>query len=128
MIRFLVKLLLFLFVVFVIISFFIEPPSNHHSSPQSSDKTTTSDVMIAFKEALTDLGKFCDRNIEVCKVGKSFLSSLSERARYGARAAYEYFGRLLDDKEKNIAAPSKVLPKIEDKSSYKNGSINITLK
>lgn len=99
MIRFLIKLLLFLFFVFVIISFFVAKPSNHHSSTsKNSETTTTSDVIIAFKEALNDLGAFCDRNIEACKVGKSFLSSLGERARYGARAAYEYLGRILEDK------------------------------
>lgn len=111
MIRFLIKLLLFLFVVFVIISFFVAKPSNNHSSTQKNSETTTSDVVIAFKEALNDLGKFCDRNIEACKVGKSFLSSLGERAYYGARATYEYLGQILDNKNKT--APSDVTPKTE---------------
>ncbi|WP_208440392.1 DUF5330 domain-containing protein [Bartonella raoultii] len=111
MIRFLVKLSLFLFVVFVIISFFVAKPSNDHSSSKKNSETTTSDVVIAFKEALNDLGKFCDRNIEACKVGKSFFSSLGERASYGARAAYEYLGGILDNK--NTTAPSDVTPKVE---------------
>lgn len=112
MIRFLIKLLLFLFVVFVIISFFVAKPSNNHSStPQNSETTTTSDMVIAFKEALNDVGKFCDRNIEACKVGKSFLSSLGERAYYGAKATYEYLGRILDDKNKT--ASSDMTPKTE---------------
>lgn len=111
MIRFLIKLLLFLFIVFVIISFFVAKPSNNHSSTQKNSETTTSDVVIAFKEALNDLGKFCDRNIEACKVGKSFLSSLGQRAYYGARATYEYFGQILDNKNKT--APLDVTPKTE---------------
>ncbi|WP_273756552.1 DUF5330 domain-containing protein [Bartonella sp. MM73XJBT] len=111
MIRFLIKLLLFLFVVFVIISFFVAKPSNNHSSTQKNSETTTSDVVIAFKEAFKDLRKFCDRNIEACKVGKSFLSSLGERAYYGARATYEYLGGILDNKNK--IAPSDVTPKTE---------------
>ncbi|WP_208437844.1 DUF5330 domain-containing protein [Bartonella taylorii] len=110
MIRFLIKLLLFLFFVFVIISFFVAKPSNHHSSTQTNSEATTSDMIIAFKEALNDLGAFCDRNIEACKVGKSFLSSLGERARYGARAAYEYLGRILENK--NMAAPPDVTPNV----------------
>ncbi|GAA4660234.1 hypothetical protein GCM10023262_04980 [Bartonella pachyuromydis] len=68
-------------------------------------------MVIAFKEALNDVGKFCDRNIEACKVGKSFLSSLGERAHYGARATYEYLGRILDNKNK--PASSDILPNME---------------
>ncbi len=95
MIRFLIKLSFFLFFIFVIISFFVANPSSEHSSRPKNNEATTSDVIIAFKEALNDLGAFCDRNIETCKVGKSFLSSLGERAYYGARVAYEYLGNIL---------------------------------
>ncbi|WP_375647213.1 DUF5330 domain-containing protein [Bartonella sp. CR84HXZ] len=95
MIRFLIKLSFFLFFIFVIISFFVANPSSDYSSSPKNNETTTSDVIRSFKEALNDLGAFCDRNIETCKVGKSFLSSLGERAYYGARAAYEYLGNIL---------------------------------
>ncbi|MCZ2158479.1 DUF5330 domain-containing protein [Bartonella sp. 220] len=115
MIRFLIKLFFFLFFVFVIISFFVEKPSNNYSFSQKDHETITSDVIIAFKEALSDLGTFCDRNIEACKVGKSFLSSLGERAYYGARAAYEYFGRILGDK--NMATSPKITSKREAQES-----------
>lgn len=111
MIRFLIKLLLFLFVIFVIISFFVAKPSNNHSSITENSEATTRDVIIAFKETLNDLGKFCERNTETCKVGKSFLNSLGERAYYGARTAYEYLGRILDNKNKE--APLDVTPKTE---------------
>ncbi|WP_019224045.1 DUF5330 domain-containing protein [Bartonella rattaustraliani] len=107
MIRFLIKLSFFLFVVFVIVSLFVErPSSNHFSSPRES--TTTSDVIIALKETLNDLGTFCDRNVESCKIGRSFLSSLSERAYYGARVAYEYLGRILSNK--NMEESQNVTP------------------
>ncbi len=98
MIRFLIKLSFFLFFIFVIVSFFVADPSSNHSSIPQNNETTTSDVIVAFKEALNDLGAFCDRNIKTCKVGKSFLSSLGERAYYGARAAYEYLGNILGNK------------------------------
>ncbi|WP_273724545.1 DUF5330 domain-containing protein [Bartonella sp. AU18XJBT] len=99
MIRFLIKLSFFLFFIFVIISFFVTNPSGNHFSSPKNNETITSDVITAFKEALNDLGAFCDRNIETCKVGKSFLSSLGERAYYGARAAYEYLGNILGNKK-----------------------------
>ncbi|CAK01108.1 DUF5330 domain-containing protein [Bartonella tribocorum] len=105
MIRFLIKLSFFLFFIFVIISFFVANPSNNHSSNPKNNETTTSDVIIAFKEALNDLGTFCDRNKETCKVGKSFLSLLSERAYYGARAAYEYLGHILGNKNNIEISP-----------------------
>ncbi|EJF78293.1 hypothetical protein ME7_00284 [Bartonella birtlesii LL-WM9] len=104
MIRFLIKLLFFLFFIFVTISFFVAKPSSNDSSFQTNSETTTGEVVVAFRQTLNDLGKFCDRNIEACKVGKSFLSSLGERARDGARAAYEYFGHILDNK-KTAALP-----------------------
>ncbi|MET3559760.1 hypothetical protein ABID39_000437 [Bartonella japonica] len=109
MIRFLIKLLLFLFVVFVIISLFVEKPSSNHSS-LPKDSATTSDVIIALKKTLNDLGAFCDRNMEVCKIGKSFLSSLGERACHGARVAYEYLGRILNNK--NMEESQNITPNI----------------
>ncbi|UTO27743.1 DUF5330 domain-containing protein [Bartonella harrusi] len=115
MIRFLIKLLLFLFFVFVIISFFVEKPSNDYSPIQGENQTIMSDVIIAFKEALKDLGTFCDRNIEACKTGKSFLSSLGERAYHGARAAYKYFGRIMDSQ--NMGSPPDIMFKRETEES-----------
>ncbi|WP_455481069.1 DUF5330 domain-containing protein [Bartonella sp. B12(2025)] len=109
MIRFLIKLLFFLFFIFVIISFFVTKPNSDYSFTQRNSETATSDVIVAFKEALNDFGAFCDRNIKACKVGKSFLNSLGERAHYGARAAYEYWGRVLDSKN--------VTPKVETQKS-----------
>ncbi|WP_455466520.1 DUF5330 domain-containing protein [Bartonella sp. B39] len=111
MIRFLIKSSLFLFFIFIIISLFLAKPSSNHFSSQRNSEATMSDVIIAFKETLNDLGTFCDRNIEACKVGKSFLNSLGERAYHGAKAAYEYLGRILE--EKNTVASSSVTPKVE---------------
>ncbi|WP_336294744.1 DUF5330 domain-containing protein [Bartonella sp. CB169] len=111
MIRFSIKLLFFLFFVFVVISFFVAKPSSNHLSTPKNNEATTSDVIVAFKEALNDLGTFCDRNIKACQVGKSFLSSLGERAYYGAKAAYEYWGYILNDK--NTAYSQNAPPKEE---------------
>ncbi|WP_455475755.1 DUF5330 domain-containing protein [Bartonella sp. B17] len=96
MIRFLIKISFFLFFIFVIISFFAAEPSGNHFSAKRNQDTTTSDVVVAFKEALSDLWSFCERNSETCKIGKSFLSSLGERAYHGARAAYEYLGQHIE--------------------------------
>ncbi|WP_336287930.1 MULTISPECIES: DUF5330 domain-containing protein [unclassified Bartonella] len=117
MIRFLIKLSFFLFFVFVIISFFVEKPSNDHFSTQKEKDATTSDIIIAFKETLNDLGTFCERNIETCKVGKSFFTSLGERARYGADIAYEYLGRLGG---KNMIQPEKASPKADTQKPAQN--------
>ncbi|ATP12070.1 DUF5330 domain-containing protein [Bartonella henselae] len=117
MIRFLIKLSFFLFFVFIIISFFAAKPSNNHSFNQREFETKTSDVMMAFKETLNDLGKFCDRNREACKIGKSFLSSLSERARYGAKATYEYLGNILSNK--NMAQFENISPNMDEKPTQK---------
>ncbi|MBB5073542.1 hypothetical protein HNQ69_000663 [Bartonella callosciuri] len=117
MIRFLIKLSFFLFFVFVIVSFFVAKPSTNHSSPQRNSETTTSEAIIAFKEFLNDLGTFCDRNVKACKVGKSFLSSLGERAYYGAKVAYEYLGRILNDK--NMAARPNVKSKMGTQESVR---------
>ncbi|WP_455482280.1 DUF5330 domain-containing protein [Bartonella sp. B35(2025)] len=97
MIRFLIKLSLFLFFIFVVVSFFVEMPSGNRFSTQRDNEITTSDVIIAFKEALNELGTFCKRHEKTCKAGKSFLNSLGERARYGAKVVYEYLGRILDN-------------------------------
>ncbi|WP_336278976.1 DUF5330 domain-containing protein [Bartonella sp. CB175] len=101
MIRLLIKLSFFLFFIFLAISFFSEKPNGHHFSTPIEKNTTISDVIIAFKETISDFGTFCERNTETCKIGKSFFNSLSERARYGAKAVYEYFRRVSNDKNKN---------------------------
>lgn len=119
MIRFLIKLSFFLFFVFVIISFFVASPSSNHSPNSKNNETTTSDVIIAFKKALNDLGTFCDRNKETCKVGKSFLSLLGERAYYGARAVYEYLGDILGHKT-NIKVSPNASHKMEIKKFLQN--------
>ncbi|EJF81982.1 DUF5330 domain-containing protein [Bartonella doshiae] len=124
MIRFLIKLSLFLFFVFVVISFFVAKPSNNYFPSTREEHTTTSNVIIAFKEALNDLGTFCDRNIQACKVGKSFLHSLGERAYYGATAAYEYLGHILDDK--NMKASQSSAPNLGVKEpTQKHGSTTL---
>ncbi|QEE08989.1 hypothetical protein D1093_05000 [Bartonella kosoyi] len=119
MIRFLIKLSFFLFFVFVIISFFVANPSSNHSSNSKNNETTTSDVIIAFKEALNDLGTFCDRNKETCKVGRSVLSLLGERAYYGARAVYEYLGHILGHKN-NVEVSPNASHKMEIKKFSQN--------
>ncbi len=73
--------------------------------------------MTAFKGTLSDLGRFCDRNTETCKVGKSLLSLLWERARYGAKAAYEYLGNILSDK--NMAQFKDISPNVDEKPPQK---------
>ncbi|WP_254492225.1 DUF5330 domain-containing protein [Bartonella sp. B1099] len=119
MIRFLIKLSFFLFFVFVIISFFVANPIGNHSPNSKNNETTTSDVIIAFKEALNDLGTFCDRNRETCKVGKSFFSLLGERAYYGAKAVYEYLGHILGHKN-NIEISANISHKTEIKEFLQN--------
>ncbi|MBB4076707.1 hypothetical protein GGR08_001013 [Bartonella fuyuanensis] len=122
MIRFLIKLSFFLFFVFVISSFFVTNPSSNYFSGEKNNETTTSDVMIAFKEALHDLGTFCDRNIETCKVGKSFFSLLGERAYYGARAVYKYLGNILGNKN-NTETSLNISRKMEIQEPLQNSTI-----
>lgn len=111
MIRFLIKLSFFLFFIFLIISFFVAKPSDTSDARHRNNEATTGDIMTALKEALNDLGKFCDRNVETCKVGKAFLSSLGERAYYGAKAVYNYLGNILGNT--NIAASPNIISKAE---------------
>ncbi|WP_455477320.1 DUF5330 domain-containing protein [Bartonella sp. B41] len=80
-----------------------------------------SDVIIVFKEVLADLGTFCERHIETCKTGKSFLNSLGQRAHHGARTAYEYLKSLLDDKsitQPESSSPEKGMHKPTQKQNY----------
>ncbi|WP_336276336.1 DUF5330 domain-containing protein [Bartonella sp. CB178] len=71
-------------------------PDSDHPSAQKGQDTRAGDVFTALKEVLGDLGAFCERNVETCERGRSILSSLSERAYHGAKAAYEYLGRYVE--------------------------------
>ncbi|KEG23749.1 DUF5330 domain-containing protein [Bartonella bacilliformis] len=99
MIRFFIKSVFFLLFIFVIISFFVKKPNNDNSSSPIATNITTSDAATALKEAINDLRKFCERNIQTCETGKSFLGSIGERARNGAKTAYEYLDRTFGDND-----------------------------
>lgn len=107
MIRFFIKSLFFLTLLLVGISFF--GPSRQDGSSASDQATSTVDALLAVKDTVSDLGGFCDRNAETCETGKSFLGSLGERARDGAKIAYEYLDKTFgtqknepQDKPENI--------------------------
>ncbi|OPB32027.1 hypothetical protein BAR153v2_009900 [Bartonella sp. AR 15-3] len=108
MIRFLIKSAFFLFFIFIIISFFTTKQNNNNSSSSKETDTTTRDMIIAFKETINDLGMFCERNIEACRIGKSFLGSMGERARNGSKIIYEYLDHTFNNK--NTRAPQKIAP------------------
>ncbi|MFT4320684.1 DUF5330 domain-containing protein [Bartonella bacilliformis] len=78
----------------------------------------TSDTAIALKETINDLGKFCERNIQTCETGKSFLGSIGEHARNGAKIAYEYldhtFGHNDTIQSKNINPKENPLSTIKE--------------
>ena len=62
----------------------------------------TVEALLAVKDTVNDLGNFCERNSDTCETGKTFLGSLGERARDGARIAYEYLDRTFgSDKVEN---------------------------
>ncbi|MEL6089046.1 DUF5330 domain-containing protein [Bartonella schoenbuchensis] len=116
MIRFLIKSAFFLFIIFVVISFFSAKPKDNHSSSLEAN-ITASDAIIALKNTITDLGKFCERNVEVCKTGKSFFNPLGERARDGAKIAYEYLDSIFSNKNtiqpENTTSEDDILPPAE---------------
>jgi len=47
-------------------------------------------ALSALKEAMIDLGGFCQRNEETCQTGRIFFSSLGGRARDGAGMLYQF--------------------------------------
>ncbi|CBI76059.1 conserved exported protein of unknown function [Bartonella clarridgeiae 73] len=98
MIRFLIKSVFLLFFIFVIVSFFATKQNNNNLSFPKETDATTRDAIIALKETINDLGMFCERNIEACKIGKSLLSSMGERARNGSKIIYEYLNHTFSNK------------------------------
>lgn len=99
----------------------------------------TVEALLAVKDTVNDLGNFCERNSDTCKTGKTFFGSLGERARDGARIAYEYLDRTFgSDKGENKLPPENIntgsitpendhedhLNKVDNKKvDNKNGSI-----
>ena len=98
----------------------------------------TVEALLAVKDTVNDLGNFCERNSDTCKTGKTFFGSLGERARDGARIAYEYLDRTFgSDKGENKLPPENIntgsitpendhedhYNKVDNKQvDYKNGS------
>ncbi|WP_407965208.1 DUF5330 domain-containing protein [Bartonella sp. C271] len=75
-------------------------------------------MIIALKETINDLGMFCERNIEACKIGKSFLGSMGERARNGSKIIYEYLDHTFSNK--NTRTPKKNSSSTDTKKPKEN--------
>ena len=107
MIRFFIKSFCFLTLFLVVVSFFGTSQKNNGSQPDQYMNTV--EALLAVKDTVNDLGNFCERNSETCKTGKTFFGSLGERARDGARLAYEYLDRTFgSDDAANKLAPEKI--------------------
>lgn len=107
MIRFFIKSFFFLTLFLVVVSFFGTSQKNNGSAPDQYMNTV--EAFLAVKDTFNDLGNFCERNSETCKTGRTFFGSLGERARDGARLAYEYLDRTFgSDKTKPEFAPEKI--------------------
>ena len=69
----------------------------------------TVEALLAVKNTVNDLGNFCERNSDTCETGKTFFGSLGERARDGARLAYEYLDRTFgSDRSENKIPPENI--------------------
>ncbi|CAM1640907.1 DUF5330 domain-containing protein [Bartonella apihabitans] len=107
MIRFLIKSFCFLTLFLVVISFFGTSGKNNGSQPDQYMNTV--EALLAVKDTVNDLGNFCERNSDTCETGKTFFGSLGERARDGARIAYEYLDRTFgSDKGENKLPPENI--------------------
>lgn len=83
----------------MVISLFATKPNGGRSSSSATVDITISDVATAFTGTVNDLRAFCGRNMTICKTGKSFLNSIGEHARDGAKIAYEYLDRTFSGKD-----------------------------
>ena len=107
MIRFFIKSFCFLTLFLVVISFLGTSGKNNGSQPDQYMNTV--EALLAVKDTVNDLGNFCERNSDTCKTGKTFFGSLGERARDGARIAYEYLDRTFgSDKGENKLPPENI--------------------
>lgn len=107
MIRFFIKSFCFLTLFLVVISFFGSSGKNNGSQPDQYMNTV--EALLAVKNTVNDLGNFCERNSDTCETGKTFFGSLGERARDGARLAYEYLDRTFgSDKSDNKIPPENI--------------------
>jgi len=88
-IRFLFKCIFFLVLLFVIIAFWAPKPDNNNQD-ETAGSYSALDALMAMRNTVMDLGKFCERNQQTCDTGKSFISTLGLKARDGARITYEF--------------------------------------
>ena len=70
------------------------------------------EAFFAARDAIGDMAGLCERQPDVCEVGRSAMQTIGVRAREGARIAYglldEHFGETAD-----IAANSDLVPPVE---------------
>ncbi|EJF90571.1 DUF5330 domain-containing protein [Bartonella tamiae] len=118
MIRFLFKSAFFIALLLIVISFFgPKTPSDMTNQAQSTNPIS---AFIALKDTLSDLGGFCDRNATTCETGKTFLGSLSARAKDGAKIAYDYIGSTIAKEDANPSVEPHTIDSSFLSSSHQN--------
>lgn len=77
-------------------------PLDGDGSMTPVDMASPVEAVTTVREMVTDLSQMCERNPEACERGRELISTVSERARVAARAAYEAIGQ-------NAPAPDETI-------------------
>lgn len=103
---FLIKGTFWFGLVLVALSYF----SNSSSSPDATSPVKLAGAVSAASEAYNYVSSICVEKPDVCVKGAETFQALGERAREGARVAYEFLDTQLATKEApQLAAPSKTI-------------------
>lgn len=90
-VRFLLRLTFWLSVVLLVL------PYDRDTDGGKADPVGPLQVASAAQEAISDIMAICDRKPDVCVAGRQAAQMIGERAREGARLAYEALDRKFGD-------------------------------
>lgn len=88
-----------------------------HSDKQVGDKIDTTQAITAASAAVSDMGRFCARQPEVCAVGSQALTQFGHKAQASAKWLYEFLSAKVGS-EQATAVESRKTPVAIDPSQH----------
>jgi hypothetical protein len=101
---FLLRMAFWLTIVLVLL------PTGSTAPQASAPQIDAADAVVAAGAAVSDMGGFCDRQPEACKVGAQAAAVIGQRAQAGASMVYDFIHERMSRSETGSVPEAKIVP------------------
>jgi hypothetical protein len=103
-------------------------PTGSTAPRASAPQIEAVDAVVAAGAAVSDMGNFCDRQPEACKVGAQAAVIIGQRAQAGASMVYDFIQERIARSETGSVDEAKVVPASMTRQPPANRGSQTTLK